>query len=183
LLDALFAPQAVAVVGASADQTKLGYIVLDNIIKYGYKGEVHPVNPKADEILGRKCYPRVTEIPGPVDLAVIVVPNKFVAGVMNDCGEKEVGAAIIITAGFREAGVEGRQMEREVIEVARKHNIRVVGPNCLGVIDTNSSLNASFAAGMPDQGQISFMSQSGALCTGILDLAAHCFFEFEPSKP
>lgn len=172
MLDALFSPQAVAVVGASADQTKLGYIVLDNIIKYGYKGQVHPVNPKADEILGRKSYPRVTEIPGPVDLAVIVVPNRFVAGVMNDCGEKGVGAAIIITAGFREAGAEGRQMEREVIEVARKYNIRVVGPNCLGVIDTNSSLNASFAAGMPGRGKISFMSQSGALCTGILDWAA-----------
>jgi acyl-CoA synthetase (NDP forming) len=156
LLDSLFAPQAVAVVGASADQTKLGYIVLDNIAKYGYIGEVHPVNPKADEILGRKSYPRLTEIPGPVDLAVAVVPNRFVVGVMNDCGEKGVGAAIIITAGFREAGAEGRQMEREVIEVAQKYNIRVVGPNCLGVIDTNSSLNASFAAGMPGQGKISF---------------------------
>jgi acetyltransferase len=172
LLEALFFPQAVAVVGASTNPAKLGYSVLDNIIKYGYQGQVHPVNPKADEILGRTCYPRVTEIPGPLDLAVIVVPNRFVAGVMSDCGEKGVGAAIIITAGFREAGAEGRQMEREVIETAREYGIRVVGPNCLGVIDTNSSLNASFAAGMPDQGKISFMSQSGALCTGILDWAA-----------
>ena len=115
MLEALFSPQAVAVVGASANPAKLGYSVLDNIIKYGYKGQVHPINPKADEILGRKCYPRVTEIPGPVDLAVIVVPNRFVAGVMKDCGEKGVGAAIVITAGFREAGAEGRQMEREMI--------------------------------------------------------------------
>jgi acetyltransferase len=172
LLEALFSPQGVAVVGASTNPAKLGYSVLDNIIKYGYQGQVYPVNPKAGEILGRACYPRVTEIPGPVDLAVIVVPNKFVAGVMEDCGEKGVEAAIIITAGFREAGAEGRKMEREVIEIAEQHNIRVVGPNCLGVIDTNSSLNASFAAGMPDQGKISFMSQSGALCTGILDWAA-----------
>jgi acetyltransferase len=172
LLEALFSPQAVAVVGASTNPEKLGYSVLDNIIKYGYEGQVHPVNPKAKEILGRTCYPRVTEIPGPLDLAVIVVPSKFVAGVMRDCGEKGIGAAIIITAGFREAGAEGRAMEREVIEIAQEYNIRVVGPNCLGVIDTNSSLNASFAAGMPDQGEISFMSQSGALCTGILDWAA-----------
>jgi acetyltransferase len=172
LLEALFSPQAVAVVGASTNPEKLGYSVLDNIIKYGYEGQVHPVNPKAKEILGRTCYPRVTEIPGPLDLAVIVVPSKFVAGVMKDCGEKGIGAAIIITAGFREAGAEGRAMEREVIEIAQEYNIRVVGPNCLGVIDTNSSLNASFAAGMPDQGEISFMSQSGALCTGILDWAA-----------
>ncbi|MGD8244442.1 MAG: CoA-binding protein, partial [Anaerolineae bacterium] len=172
MLEALFSPQAVAVVGASTNPEKLGYSVLDNIIKYGYEGQVHPVNPKAKEILGRTCYPRVTEIPGPLDLAVIVVPSKFVAGVMKDCGEKGIGAAIIITAGFREAGAEGRAMEREVIEIAQEYNIRVVGPNCLGVIDTNSSLNASFAAGMPDQGEISFMSQSGALCTGILDWAA-----------
>jgi acetyltransferase len=172
LLEALFSPQGVAVVGASTNPAKLGHSVLDNIIKYGYAGQVYPVNPKADEILGKPCYPRVNEIPGPVDLAVIVVPNKYVAGVMKDCGEKGVGAAIVITAGFREAGAEGRQMEREVIEIAREYDIRVVGPNCLGVIETNSSLNASFAAGMPEPGKISFMSQSGALCTGILDWAA-----------
>ena len=172
MLKALFSPQSVAVVGASADPEKLGYMVLDNIIKYGYQGQVYPINPKAKEILDRPSYARVTDIPGPVDLVVIVVPNKYVAAVMQDCGDKGVGAAIIITAGFREAGVQGRQMERQVIEIAQQHKIRVVGPNCLGVIDTNSSLNASFAAGMPDRGKISFMSQSGALCTGILDWAA-----------
>ncbi|MGD8997281.1 MAG: acetate--CoA ligase family protein [Anaerolineae bacterium] len=172
MLEALFSPQAVAVVGASTNPEKLGHSVLDNIIKYGYQGQVYPVNPTAKEILGRTCYPRVTEIPDPVDLAVIVVPDRFVAEVMEDCGKRGVQAAIIITAGFREAGAEGRQMEREVMKIAEEHHIRVVGPNCLGVIDTNSSLNASFAARMPDRGQISFMSQSGALCTGILDRAA-----------
>lgn len=172
MLEALFSPQAVAVVGASSNPAKLGHMVLENIIKYGYQGSIYPINPKADEILGTKCYRRVTEVPGSVDLAVVVVPNKHVAAVMNDCAEKRVGAAIVITAGFREAGAEGRQMEREVIEIARNNGIRVVGPNCLGVIDTGSSLNASFAAGMPEKGKISFMSQSGALCTGILDWAA-----------
>jgi acetyl coenzyme A synthetase (ADP forming)-like protein len=160
------------VVGASANPDKLGYNVLDNIIKYGYQGQVYPINPKEKEILGHTCYPRVTDVPGAVDLAVIVVPNKFVVGVMEDCGAKGVGAAIIITAGFRETGTEGRQLEREVMEIAGRHGIRVVGPNCLGVIATASALNASFAATMPERGRISFMSQSGALCTGILDWAA-----------
>jgi acetyltransferase len=162
----------VAVVGASANPAKLGYNVLDNIIKYGYQGQVYPINPKAKEILGRACYPRITDVPEAVELAVIVVPKRFVAGVMQDCGDKGVGAAIIITAGFRETGPEGRQLEREVMEIARQHGIHVVGPNCLGVINTASDLNASFAATMPEKGRISFMSQSGALCTGILDWAA-----------
>jgi acetyl coenzyme A synthetase (ADP forming)-like protein len=172
LLESLFNPRSVAVVGASANPDKLGYNVLDNIIKYGYQGQVYPINPKEKEILGHTCYPRVTDVPGAVDLAVIVVPNKFVVGVMEDCGAKGVGAAIIITAGFRETGTEGRQLEREVMEIAGRHGIRVVGPNCLGVIATASALNASFAATMPERGRISFMSQSGALCTGILDWAA-----------
>jgi len=172
VLESLFDPQAVAVVGASANPVKLGHSVLDNLTKYGYQGQIYPINPKEKEILGHTCYQRVIDVPGPVDLAVIVVPNRFVAQVMEDCGAKDVGAAIVISAGFRETGTEGRQMEREVIEIAHRHGIRVVGPNCLGVITTASNLNASFAARMPDQGSISFMSQSGALCTGILDWAA-----------
>ncbi len=172
MLEALFSPRAVAIIGASANPGKLGYAVLDNIIKDGYQGQVYPVNPQEKGILGQTCFRRVTEIPGPVDLAVIVVPNKIVAHVMQDCAAKGVSAVVVITAGFREAGAEGRQMEREIIEIARNHNIRVLGPNCLGIIDTNSSLNASFAATMPSRGAISFMSQSGALCTGVLDWAA-----------
>lgn len=172
MLEALFSPSSVAVVGASANPEKLGYILLDNVLRYGYSGQVYPINPSSKEILGRPCYARVVDVPEPLDLAVIAVPNKHVNDVMQDCADKGVAAAIVITAGFREAGVEGRRMEREVIETARKAGIRVVGPNCLGVIDTNSALNASFAAGMPALGSISFMSQSGALCTGILDWAA-----------
>jgi acetyl coenzyme A synthetase (ADP forming)-like protein len=172
VLESLFDPQAVAVIGASANPSKLGHNVLENIIKYGYQGEIYPINPKEKEILGYAAYERVSQVQGPVDLAVIVVPNKAVAAVMEDCGAKGIGAAIVITAGFRETGPEGRRMEREVIDIARGHGIRVVGPNCLGVITTSSNLNASFAAGMPEKGRISFMSQSGALCTGILDWAA-----------
>jgi acetyl coenzyme A synthetase (ADP forming)-like protein len=172
LLEALFSPDSVAVVGASANPSKLGYVITDNILKYGFEGKVYPINPSQDEILGLTAYPSVTDVPDPVDLAVIAVPSKVVANVMKDCGEKAVRAAIIITAGFRETGAEGRKMEREVMEIARRHGIDVLGPNCLGLIDTNSSLNASFAASMPQRGQISFMSQSGALCTGVLDWAA-----------
>lgn len=172
MLESLFDPQAVAVIGASANPAKLGHSVLDNIIKYGYPGGIYPINPKEKEILELPVYQSVTDVPGPVDLAVIVVPVKAVAAVMKDCGAKGVGAAIVITAGFRETGPEGRQLEREVIGIAHQHGIRVVGPNCLGVITTSADLNASFAAGMPAKGSISFMSQSGALCTGILDWAA-----------
>ncbi len=160
-----------AVVGASANPDKLGHSVLKNLIQYDFQGELYPINPGESQILDLECYPSVTDVPDPVDLAVIVVPNKFVAQVMQECGEKGVKAAIIITAGFREAGPEGRKMEQEVIQIAQEHDIRVVGPNCLGVIATSSDMNASFAAAMPEKGNISFMSQSGALCTGILDWA------------
>jgi len=171
LLESLFNPQSVAVIGASANPAKLGYTVLENLVQYGYQGKLYPINPKAPEILGLVCYPNVQDTPDPVDLAVIVVPNKFVGQVMQDCGAKGVKAAIIITAGFREAGPEGRVMEQKMIEIAQQHGIQVVGPNCLGVLATCSNMNASFAAAMPEKGNISFMSQSGALCTGILDWA------------
>jgi acyl-CoA synthetase (NDP forming) len=172
VLESLFAPQSVAVIGASANPEKLGHSVLANMVNNGYAGQVYPINPKESEILGHPCYGRVSDVPDPVDLAVVVVPSKAVPVVMEDCGTKGVGAAIIITAGFRETGTEGRQLERQVMEIAERHSIRVVGPNVLGVIATSSNLNASFAAGMPAKGNISFMSQSGALCTGILDWAA-----------
>jgi len=171
MLDAFFTPQSVAVVGAAREPGKLGYGVLHNILEYGYQGKVYPINPKADEILGLKCYPRVVDVPDPVDLVVIVVPNKFVPQVMEECGQKGVKGAIIISAGFREAGMDGIKLEQQVLEVAARHGIRVIGPNCLGVISTHTPLNASFAAGMPPQGGIAFMSQSGALCTAILDWA------------
>jgi acetyl coenzyme A synthetase (ADP forming)-like protein len=166
-----FTPQSVAVVGAAREPGKLGYGVLSNILNYKYTGKVYPINPKADEIMGLPCYPSVLAVPGPVDLAVIVVPNKFVPQVMEECGKKGVGGAIIISAGFREAGMDGIKLERQVLDIAAQYGVRVVGPNCLGVISTHTPLNASFAAGMPPPGGIAFMSQSGALCTAILDWA------------
>jgi acetyltransferase len=171
MLEVFSCPQAIAVIGASRDPEKLGYGVLSNIIEHGYPGRVYPINPKAEEILGLKCYPSVLDVPDPIDLAVIVIPNKYVAAALEECGQKGVQGAIIISAGFREAGLEGVRMERELVAIAKRYGMRLIGPNCLGVIDTICPLDASFAAGMPPQGKIAFMSQSGALCTAILDWA------------
>ncbi|MEE8391138.1 MAG: acetate--CoA ligase [Anaerolineae bacterium] len=171
MLDAFFHPKSVAVVGASRDPEKLGYAVLANLQEGGYPGHLYPVNLKADEILGLKAYPSVLDIPDPVDLAVIVIPYPFVPAVLEQCGQKGIPAAVVISAGFREAGREGLERERELIEIVEKYDMRLIGPNCLGVIDTGTPLNASFAAGMPPGGPIAFMSQSGALGTAVLDIA------------
>jgi acetyl coenzyme A synthetase (ADP forming)-like protein len=171
MLDTFFNPQSVAVVGASRDPEKLGYAVLANLKDAGYPGPLYPVNPKADEILGFKAYPSVLEIPDPVDLAVIVIPYRFVPAALEQCGQKGIPTVVVISAGFREAGREGLEREMELIEIAHKYKLRIIGPNCLGVIDTDTPLNATFAAGMPPGGPIAFMSQSGALGTAVLDMA------------
>jgi len=171
MLETFFTPQSVAVVGASRDPEKLGYSILANVKNDGFPGEIYPVNPKADEILGMKVYPSVLDIPGPVDLAIVVVPARFVASVLKECGDKGVPSVVIITAGFREAGPEGLEREKELIEIAEENDIRIIGPNCLGVIDTETPLNGSFATDMPPAGPIAFMSQSGALGAAVLDMA------------
>ena len=164
-------PEAVAVIGASRTPGKLGHTVLQNVIQHGYQGAVYPINPNAVEILGHNCYPSVLAAPGPIDLAVILIPSRHVSRALTECGEKGIKGAIIISAGFREASGEGRRQERELIEIARRYDIRLIGPNSLGIIDAVASLNASFAAGMPARGSIAFMSQSGAVCTAVLDMA------------
>ena len=171
MLDMFFAPKAVAVIGASANPKKLGNAVLANVMASGFKGGIYPINPKEEQILGLKCFHSVLDVPGPVDQAVVLIPARFVPSVLEECGQKGVKGAIIITAGFREVGADGREAERKLLEIAARYNMRIVGPNCLGIIDTLVPLNASFAAGMPEQGSIAFMSQSGALCTAILDYA------------
>jgi len=172
VLEEFFSPRSVAVVGVSRDEGKVGHIVFDNLRDGGFSGAVYPVNPGADEIHGVRCYPSVTAIDDDVDLAVIVVPAPAAESVIRECGEKGVGAAIVISAGFKETGLAGAAMERSLIETAREVGIRVLGPNCLGLIASHASLNASFAGTMPRQGSISFMSQSGALGTAVLDWAA-----------
>jgi acetyltransferase len=171
MLESFFRPSSVAVIGASRDPDKLGYAVLQNLQQGGFGGALYPVNPKADEILGLKAYASVSDISDPVDLAIIVIPYPYVPDVLEECGRKGVPAAVVISAGFREAGREGLERERDLIEIGERYDIRLIGPNCLGVIDTHTPLNATFAAGMPPGGPIAFMSQSGALGTAVLDLA------------
>jgi acetate---CoA ligase (ADP-forming) len=169
VLDVFFRPKSIAVVGATRDVKGLGGSVLDNIIKVGFPGPVYPINPKADEIAGLKAYPSVLDVPDSVDLAVVTTPARFVPQVVEQCGKKGCRGMIIISAGFREVGAEGRKIEREMGEVAKSYGVRIIGPNVLGVVDTFAPLNATFAPSMPAQGRTAFMSQSGALLSAILD--------------
>ena len=168
-LDFLFTPKQVAVIGASASPQKIGYAIVDNLVKSGYKGKIHPINPKEKEILGLPCHPAIDKVKGTVDLAVIAVPAKYCVPVLRECGAAGVKGAIIITAGFKEVGVEGLRLERELQAVGKEYNVRLVGPNCVGLMDTHSPINASFAADFPNSGNISFISQSGAMVIAILD--------------
>ncbi|MGE5220970.1 MAG: acetate--CoA ligase family protein [Omnitrophica WOR_2 bacterium] len=169
--DTFFNPKSVAVIGASSNPAKLGYAVVNNLIQCGYPGRIYPVNPGGQDILGLKAFATVMDVPGAIDLAVIVIPYQHVPDALRTCGDKGIPSAIIISAGFREAGREGLERELELIEISKQYHIRLIGPNCLGVVDTYTPLNASFAAGMPPAGPMAFMSQSGALGTAVLDIA------------
>lgn len=169
MLEEIFNPRSVAVIGASPDPTRLGHTVLKNIITHGYTGNLYPVHPTACEVLGLPAYPNLAAIPDAIDLAVIVIPPQRVLDIIDECGAKGVRGLVVITAGFKEVGGEGRELERRLLEKVRSYGMRMIGPNCLGIIDTTSKLNVSFAALMPLTGEIAFMSQSGALCTAILD--------------
>lgn len=172
-LVSFFRPNGVALVGASGDPTKLGYGILANLLhpQLGFPGPVYPVNPKVEEILGRPCYPDILSVPDPVELAVIIVPAEAIPPLLEDCGKRGLKAAIIISGGFREVGPEGEARERLCLEIARRYGMRLMGPNGIGVIDTHTPLNTTFAAGMHGRGYIDFVSQSGALCGGIIDWA------------
>jgi len=167
----IFAPKSVAVFGASRGPGKLGYSVLENIVKDGFQGKVYPVNPTVDEVLGLPCYPDARSIPGDVDLAIAIVPLKQILKVINDCGEKGIKGIIIITAGFGEIGIKGQELETEMLVVAQQYGIRIMGPNCLGYIDTKLFLNATFAAGMLPSGSISLLAQSGSMRVAFWDWA------------
>jgi len=171
MLDHFFNPSSIAVVGASQNPGKIGYDVLNNILRYGFKGSVYPINPKAKEILGCKAFPDLVSVPSQIDLAIVALPSPGVMEVIEQCGKKKVDSVVIITAGFKEIGPEGGRLEQALAARARELGLRVLGPNCLGIIDTTSALNASFAAGMPLDGHIGFFSQSGAMCVAILDWA------------
>ncbi len=171
MLSALFEPSSIAVIGASRNPQKVGHSIVQNLLTHGYRGRVYPVNPSASEILSLKSYPSVNEIPDDIDLALLSIPAPAVPEALRGCAEKGVKVAIVISAGFRETGKQGLALEREVREIAEQEGIRVLGPNCLGVINTGASLNATFARGMPPKGKVSFFSQSGALGVAVLDWA------------
>jgi acetyltransferase len=172
-LDSIFSPQSVAVVGASTEPNALGRQILENLVNYRFRGKLYPVNPKAREILGLRCFPSVEEIPDKIDLAVVVVPREHTVSVVEACGRKSVRGIVVITAGFRETGESGAQAEAKLAELAERFGFRLVGPNCMGVINTdpNVRLNATFAPTMPLEGNKAFLSQSGALGVAILNIA------------
>ncbi|MDH5467730.1 MAG: acetate--CoA ligase family protein [Candidatus Aminicenantes bacterium] len=172
-LNSLFYPRSIAVIGASRQPGSVGQSLLANIIDSRYQGIVYPVNPKAKGILGIKCYRNVIEIPDVVDLAVIVVPSPFVLEVLEECGRKHIKGAIVISAGFKEIGGEGAELEEKVKKIIEKYGLSLVGPNCLGVINTDPelSMNATFGTKMSKEGNIALISQSGALCVAVLDYA------------
>jgi acetyltransferase len=168
-LDAMFAPKNVAVIGATENPGTVGRTVLWNLISSPFGGAVFPVNPKRSSILGVKGYPSISAVPEPVDLAVITTPAKSVPGIISECVSVGIPGAIIISAGFKETGPEGVELERQVMEHAKRGNMRIIGPNCLGVMSPVSGLNATFATTIARKGSVGFISQSGALCTAVLD--------------
>lgn len=168
----LFEPDSIAVVGAARDEGKVGHAVMRNLVGSGFKGKVFPVNPKATEILGLKCYPTLASIPENVDMAIIVIPAAYVPKIIEEAGQKGVRSAIIITSGFKEAGKEGAALEKSIGEIAQKYGMRILGPNCLGLINTNHGMNATFTRNYPSEGPVAITSQSGAVGTTVLDWAS-----------
>ncbi|MGZ8200041.1 MAG: CoA-binding protein, partial [Methylosarcina sp.] len=170
-LSRFFTPKSVAIVGASERQDSVGYRLLLNMMEAGFTGGLYPVNNKRDQLLGLKAYPDLNAVPDDLDLVVIATPAATVPGIVHQCGEKNVTSVIIISAGFVEQDAEGKRLQQELLDIARRYGIRIIGPNCLGVICPASRLNASFADGMVKDGNLALLSQSGAICTAILDWA------------
>jgi acetyltransferase len=168
-LKSIFSPLNVAVIGATEKEGSVGRTILWNLISSPFGGTVFPVNPKRPSLLGIKTYPTIKDVPDPVDLAVIVTPAPSIPGIIGECIEAGVKGAIIISAGFKETGPEGVKLEQQILEQSQRSGMRIIGPNCLGVMNPMLGLNATFAAGMAHKGNVAFISQSGALCTAVLD--------------
>lgn len=170
-LSTLFAPKSVAVFGASDRADSVGQIVFRNMLESGFKGLLYPINSKHPEVQGKPAFASIADIGEPVELVVIATPPQTVPGIIESCGIRGVRAAVIITAGFGEAGDEGGTLEKDLLETARRYGMRLIGPNCLGIMRPSIGLNATFNKGGANIGNIAFVSQSGALCTAILDWA------------
>ena len=172
-LKTILEPRSIAVIGASRRRHTIGYVILDNLLSNGYAGAVYPVNPKAGVVHSMHSYPSIAEVPEPVDLAMVVVPKEHVLRVAEECGEAGVKGLVVVSAGFREVGGEGVEMEQRLLDIVRKYGMRMVGPNCMGVLNTDPavSMNATFAPTTPPTGNVAFLSQSGAMGVTILDYA------------
>jgi len=179
-LDAIFSPKSIAVLGASTSKGKVGHDIFANILRGNFQGTLYPVNPKAKSVLSVRAYPNILDVPDEIDLAMVILSPKFALTAIEDCVKKGVKGIVVVSAGFKEVGGEGLEIEQKISQMCAEAGIRLVGPNCLGVINPSLdvSMNASFSARMPAPGNISFISQSGALCTAVLDFAAHRGFGF-----
>src|SRR5574341_244969 len=174
-----FSPRGIAILGASTSPEKLGYGVARNLVQSGYSGAIHFVSQKQGELFGRPLYTDLAQIPDPVDLAVLVVPNTAMPEAIQSCAKRGIHAAIIVSAGFREAGPEGAALEQQCLEIARANQIRLLGPNCIGTIDTHLPLDTTFLQPpMPNKGGIAFVSHSGAFCAAIVDWSRRQGFGF-----
>ena len=170
-LDRFFNPNGVAIIGASSSPDKLSYGVVRNLKGHGYRGPIYPINPKGGEILGLKVYPTILDVPDPVELSVIMIPAPLVPEALRQCGQRGLKAVIVITGGFREVGPEGEALEHTLKEIGETYGIRLIGPNCVGVIDAHLPLDTTFIKEMPRPGHIGFVSHSGAICGGTVDWA------------
>ncbi len=168
-LDPLFHPRSIAVIGAKDTPGSVGLTIMANLLAGSFKGKLYPVNPKRDEVLGLKCYPSISAIPEEVDLAIIVTPAAAVPKITSECADAKVKSVIIISAGFKELGAPGLELEKEILTHAKRGSMPIIGPNCLGVMNPIEGLNATFARGIALPGHIAFISQSGAMCTAVLD--------------
>ncbi len=174
-----FSPRGIAVIGASSHAEKLGYGVARNLIQSGYMGAIHLVNPKGGELFERKMLKSIAEIPDLVDLAILVVPAKYAPETMRACGERGIKATILVSGGFRETGEEGAALEDEVLKTAQEFDIRMIGPNCIGLLDTHFPLDTTFLQPpMPRPGEIAFISHSGAICAALIDWSKEQGFSF-----
>jgi len=170
-LSTFFNPHAVAIIGASEKEGSIGHRLMLNMQQAGFKGRLCPVNPKHTEVLGLPCYPDITEVPDQIDLAVIATPARTIPDIVQSCGERNIRSVIIISAGFSEIGKEGKLLEKSIMEHAKRYGIRIIGPNCLGIMRPMTGVNATFSYDTAARGKLALVSQSGAICTAILDWA------------
>ncbi|MDP1624446.1 MAG: CoA-binding protein, partial [bacterium] len=174
-----FQPKGVVVIGASTSPEKLGYGVARNLIQSGYQGAIHLVAQKSGEVFGRQIHTSLQDIPDPVDLAILIVPTPATPQAIEECGKRGIQAAVIVSAGFREVGEEGAELEKRCVEIAQKYGVRLLGPNCIGTIDTHFPLDTTFLQPpMPEKGGIGFISHSGAFAAAIIDWARGQGFGF-----